>query len=238
VLKTGVIEFPTSHCILVEPKRAHGYSADNLPDLPVLPETLLALELQLQDYAVDLRAFTEVVLTDLGATLQILRMAARESETGEDQHIRIEDCICDFGPAACFEVLAKGAMMRNLQRHSISKIWDHARHIAQNAKHLAEAIPSAITPDQAYMAGLLHAIGSLPSILGWAWSEASHDYAATALKLADRWSLPGYLRDFFCEMLMPGFNPQWSEVMAEAHRLADVQADRCTMIDAAIRPSA
>ena len=238
MLKTGVIEFPTGRCILVEPRHSHSESADNLPGLPVLPETLLALELQLQNYSVDLHAFSEVILADLGATVQILRMAGREYSTAEDRHTRIEDCICDFGPAACFEAVANSALARSMQRQSVSQIWAHARQIAQNAKHLAESIPSAISPDQAYMAGLLHAIGSLPSILGWCWNEASHDYAATALKLAERWALPGYLRDFFCEMLMPGYNPQWSEMIAEAHRLAGGESDRCTMMDAVIRPSA
>ena len=237
MLKTGVIEFPIGRSILVEPRHSQSESADNLPNLPVLPETLLALELQLQNYTVDLHAFAEVVLADLGATIQILRLAGREYGACEDNYTRIEDCICDFGPTACFEAVARGAMARSLHRQAVSEIWAHARQIAQNAKHLAEAVPWAISPDQAYMAGLLHAIGSLPSILGWELSGA-HDYAATALKLAERWALPSYLRDFFCEMLMPGYNPQWSEMIAEAHRLANGQADRCTMIDAVIRPSA
>lgn len=238
MLKTGVIEFPTGRCILVEPRSAHRESVDNLPDLPVLPETLLAMELQLQSSSVDLRAFSEAVLSDLGATLQILRMAGREYGTADEQSIRIEDCICDFGPTACFDAVAQGAVVRSFQRRAIVDMWAHARNIAEHAKHLAEAIPCAINPDHAYMAGMLHAIGSLPSALGWGWSEASHDRALTGLKLAERWAFPGYLRDFFCEMLMPGYCPQWSEIMAEAHRLAGGHADHCTMCDTAIRPSA
>jgi HD-like signal output (HDOD) protein len=238
VLKTGVIEFPTGRCILVEPWRTHEESADNLPDLPVLPETLLAMELQLQNSSVDLRAFSEAILEDLGAILQILRMAGREYGAADDRPIRIEDCICDFGPAACFDAVAQGAVARSFQRRAVADIWAHAREIAKNAKHLAEAIPWAISPDQAYMAGMLHAIGSLPSVLGWDLSEASCDRAQTGLRLAERWAFPGYLRDFFCEMLMPGYNPQWSEIMAEAHRLAGEQVGRCPMCTAAIRPSA
>jgi HD-like signal output (HDOD) protein len=238
VLKTGVIEFPTGRCTVAESRPSHHESADNLPDLPVLPETLLAMELQLQSSSVELRAFTAAVQSDLGATLQILRMAAREYGTADDRPIRIEDCICDFGPAACFDAVANGVIARGFQRRIVMEIWTHAREIAANAKQLAEAIPWAISPDQAYLAGMLHAIGSLPAALGWGWSEASHDRALTGLKLAERWAFPGYLRDFFCEMLMPGYDPQWSEIMAEAHRLAGRQMDCCAMCDAAIRPSA
>ena len=238
MLKTGVIEFPTGRCIMVEPRASHQESVDNLPNLPVLPETLLAMELQLQSSSVDLREFSETVLSDLGATLQVLRMAGREYGADDERPMRIEDFICDFGPAACFEAVAKGAVARGFQRRVVVEIWTHAREIASNAKHLAEAIPWAISPDKAYMAGMLHAIGSLPAVLGWGWSEASHDRALTGLKLAERWAFPGYLRDFFCEMLMPGYNPQWSEIMAEAHRLAGTHTDPCAVCETAIRPSA
>jgi HD-like signal output (HDOD) protein len=238
VLKTDVIEFPTGRCILVEPRLAHDESADNLPDLPVLPETLLAMELQMQQSSVDLRTFAETVLGDLGATIQVLRMAGREYGAADDRPIRIEDCICDFGPAACRDAVAQGVMVRGFQRRVVSDLWSHAREIAKNARQLAESIPWAINPDQAYMAGMLHAIGSLPAALGWDWRETSSDHALTGLKLAERWAFPGYLRDFFCEMLMPGYHPQWSEIMAEAHRIAGGRVDRCSMCEAAIRPSA
>lgn len=238
MLKTGVIEFPTGRCILAEPRSVHHDRADNLPDLPVLPETLLAMELQLQSNAVDLRAFTATVLSDLGAVLQILRMAGREYGATDDRPIRIEDCICDFGPSACFDAVASGVIARGFQRRVVVEIWTHAREIATNAKHAAEAVSSGINPDEAYIAGMLHAIGSLPATLGWRWREASHDRAMTGLKLAEMWALPGYLRDFFCEMLMPGYKPEWSELMAEAHRLACAPMTRCALHDAAIRPSA
>lgn len=237
-MKTGVIEFPAGRCILAEPRSAHSESIDNLPDLPVLPETVLAMELQLQSSTVDLRTFTTTVLSDLGAILQILRMAGREYGATDDRPIRIEDCICDFGPSACFEAVASGVIARGFQRRVVAEIWTHAQEIATHAKHLAEDVPGTISPDQAYIAGMLHAIGSLPATLGWRWSEASHDRATTALKLAERWALPGYLRNFFCEMLMPGYKPEWSEIMAEAHRLAGSHITRWALHDAAIRPSA
>lgn len=238
MLKTGVIEFPTGRCILVEPRASRYESMDNLPNLPVLPETLLAMELQLQSSSVDLSEFAETVLSDLGATLQVLRMAGCEYGTDDERPMRIEDFICDFGPAACFEAVAKGAVVRGFQRRVVVEIWSHAREIARNAKHLAEMIPYAISPDRAYMAGMLHAIGSLPAVLEWGWSEASHDRASTGLKLAERWAFPSYLRDFFCEMMMPGYNPQWSEIIAEAHRLAGRHMDPCAECNAAVRPSA
>jgi HD-like signal output (HDOD) protein len=238
VLKTGVIEFPTGRCILVEPWLAACESADNLPDVPVLPETLLAMELQIRNSPVDLSAFTDAVLRDLGATIQILRMAGREYGASDDRPVRIEDCICDIGPAACLDAVARVTIARSAQRRAVFEAWEHAREIARCSRQLAEEIPWAINPDQAYMAGMLHAIGSLPSMLGWDWNEASYDREHTAMKLAERWAFPSYLRDFFCEMLMPGYNPQWSELMAEAHHLAYGHADHCPMCDAAIRPSA
>ena len=51
---------------------------DPLPAVPVMPETLLLLDLVAQEPTVDLRGMSQLVLDDMGATLQILRLAGRE----------------------------------------------------------------------------------------------------------------------------------------------------------------
>lgn len=237
MLKTGVVEFPAGN-IFSEHRRFQFETVDDLPDVPILPETLLTMELQLQENSVDLRGFSEAVLGDLGATIQVLRLAGLEYGTAEDRPVRIEDCISDLGLSACVDAAARGTFVRGIQQRADFEMWTHSREIAQYFRQLAENMPGTISPDQAYIAGLLHAIGALPALLGWHRSELAGNRALTALKLAERWRFPGYIKDFFCEVLIPGYHPHWSKILIAAHQLTDGSWARCPLDEAAMRPTA
>ncbi len=234
MLKTSVLEFPAGD-VLHDPLCFTYEVADGLPDVPALPETLLALELQLQENSVDLRGFTETVLSDLGATIQILRLAGQEYEIAEDYPSRIEDCISDLGLTSCFQAVLKGTLVSVGQQRADFELWTHSRKIANHFRVLAEKMPGPVSPDQAYIAGLLHAIGALPDALGWQWDDMPGNNILSALRLAERWRLPRYVKDFFREILMPGYNPHWSELLATAHRLAGPSWARCPVQGASLR---
>ena len=53
---------------------------DDLPGVPALAATLLKMELELHESSTDLRGFSEAVLGDVGATIQILRLAGRNTD--------------------------------------------------------------------------------------------------------------------------------------------------------------
>lgn len=228
MLKTSVLEFPGGNVLNEYPFFSYEM-ADELPDVPALPETLLTMEFQLQENSVDLANFSEAVLGDLGATVQILRLAGREYEFAEDCPTRIEDYISDLGLTACFNAVSKATLTRSSQQRANFEMWTHSREVARHFRALTEEVPGAVSPDQAYIAGLLHAIGALPEVLGWHWSETSSNHALSALKLAERWRLPGYVKDFFCETVMPGYNTHWSELLATAHHLARSSRARCPL---------
>lgn len=228
MLKTSVVEFPVGN--ILSDNRYFPYEmTDELPEVPVLPETLLSLEFLLQETSVDLRKFTEVVLSDLGATIQILRLAGREYGAAEDCPVRIEDYISDLGLTACFNAVANGTFGRDAQHRADFEIWSHSRDVARQCRVLAEEMPGAINPDQAYIAGLLHAIGTLPEFLGWRRQGHAENHLAAALELAEEWCFPRYLQDFFCENLMPGYSAQWSEFLAAAHQLTKASWARCPL---------
>jgi hypothetical protein len=233
VLKTSVLEFPAGNIL-----DAHGYFpcdlGDDLPDVPVLPETLLMMEFQLRENSVDLRRFTDVVLGDLGATVQILRLAGQEYGSSDDCPVRIEDCISDLGLTACLNAAARGTFAGGVQQRADFEIWTHSREIAKHCRLIAEEMTGSvnrgsINPDQAYMAGLLHAIGALPEFLGWQRGEVADGRVLSALKLSDRWCFPHYLKDFFNEMLIPGYDPRWSQFLSAAHQLAGASWARCPL---------
>lgn len=214
---------------------AQDQMADGLPGVPVLTETLLRMELELHEGSTDLRGFSEAVLADLGATIQILRLAGQEYGEAFDRPIRVEDCISDLGPRACMNAAATGSLLRGVRQHASFEMWAHSREVAQYFRLLAEQAPASISADQAYMAGLLHAIGALPAVLEWGRYGISGEPALAALKMAERWHFPRFIREFFCELLMPGDSPEWSNFIAVAHQPAKESWARCPLNSAPLR---
>lgn len=203
--------------------------SDDLPEIPVLPETLLRLELEVHERSVDLRAVTEVILSDLGATLQILRLAGREHACTEFRPTRIEDCISDLGVHACLEAVSAQTVARNSGKSEIAGTWAHSCEIAEYSRQIAEE-SQEIDPNEAYMAGLLHAIGMLPAVLGWAASKHGvSDFALAGFKLAKKWSLAPFIVKFLSEMHETKCTTPLPEIVRIAHLRADRSTIHCPM---------
>jgi HD-like signal output (HDOD) protein len=190
-----------------------------LPDVPVLPETLLVMELQSSAESIDLTGFTEAVLSDVGATIRILCLAGEEYGDSEDRPLRIEDCIADLGVEACMRAALHGMRTGSEDHDDIIEMWGHSTEIARQCQILADT-RFEINPSQAYLVGLLHDIGALPFVLGWNRDDLTGDYALSALKMAARWSFPAFLTDYFYEAYLPGKNRDWTDMIEAAHHAA------------------
>jgi HD-like signal output (HDOD) protein len=129
--------------------------------LPVLPETLLLLELKAQDRWIEIAEVARIVRRDLGATIQILRMAGSASTSTDNPSLCIEECIADLGLDVCIA----GLSCRGSNSESFAALWAHCREIAERAASIAEQAPDA-DPAEVYLVGLLHTIYALPPLLG------------------------------------------------------------------------
>ena len=58
--------------------------------------TVLGLEILLHEPCIDLRMASELVLSDVGATIQILRLVGREYEFATEHPCRMGDCIASL----------------------------------------------------------------------------------------------------------------------------------------------
>jgi HD-like signal output (HDOD) protein len=198
-----------------------------LPDVPIFPEILLRLDLEVQTPCVDLRAISQLVLGDLGATLQILRLAGREYGNNQDHPIRIEDCISDLGLDACLEAVSAQTQAHDRLYETIAETWAHAREIAWYSQRVAEEM-SEVNPEDAYLVGLLHGIGSLPTLLGWSASQTGAiDFELEGFRLAKQWWLPRCVVEFFSHKHMPGHSTVWQEIVRSAHHRANRSSVFC-----------
>ena len=207
--------FPARRDSLVDRQPLQVAASPDLPDTPVMPETLLLLDLMVQETCVDLRRMSQLVLADVGATLQILRLAGRHYGTAEDRPTRIEDCISDLGLRACLKAVSAQTLSRHGRQNELAAFWEHSRDVASHARLVAQDMPD-VDPEAAYLAGLLHGIGALPALLGWKDSGVT-DPALAGVRLAKRWSLPACVTELFKEMQLPEYATGWSGIVRKAH---------------------
>jgi hypothetical protein len=196
----------------------------SLPDVPVLSETLLLMELKSRDRAVDLREISQLVLGDLGAVLQIMRLAADEDISEDSRPTRIEDCISGLGMPACIEAMSRQTVKRRNRPAAIVETWTHAQLVAENCRYLAEENIVTANPDEAFMVGLFHTLGSLPEVLGWDWTAPfCEEPELMGLRMSEAWSLPHCVVEYFSEIQLLSKPGRWREVVTRAHRQANLR---------------
>jgi hypothetical protein len=199
----------------------------SLPDLPVFCETLLLTELAAGARPIELARISKLMLTDPGATIQVMRLAGRQCGAGGDSD-RIEDCISGLGVNACLDAMSRWTITRTGRYAAIEDAWEHARTIAEISSQLAKERVTDASPEDAALVGLCHEIGRWPEVLGWHWAAApagNDDLAG--LTIAEAWSLPWCVREYFASRSKTGVHSQWPAIIERAHQIAESQAGRC-----------
>ena len=218
----------TEHSVPSDSQTAALDLVRNLPDVPVLSETLLLMELKIRERVVDLREVSNLVLSDLGATIQIMRMSASEDYSADCRITRIEDCISGLGLQACFDAMSRRPLKRTAREAKVVEAWLHARNTAENARFLAEDEYPNIHPDEAYLVGLLHALGTLPTVLGWSRMRVlPSDPTLSGLQMAEAWSFPHCVSEYFSGLRAPKSANRWTQIVGLAHQQADRSLLRC-----------
>lgn len=196
-------------------------------DIPVMPETLLLIELEAKETCVDLGAVSQLVLGDMGATLQVLRLAGRTDGDAASRSTRVEDCVATLGVQSCLDAASAKLIPRGDLSQRITELWRHSGKIARQSKKLAE-MTLDIDPGQAYVVGLCHAIGVLPAVLGWSGVESQRsDPLLVGLGLARQWSLPSYVFDYFSDLHRGGGRSPWPKIVKAAHARIEQHLDLC-----------
>jgi hypothetical protein len=230
VLNAETIDIRTGRTLRPNELRIPGDPIDNLPDVPVLPETLLMMELRSHEFSIDLQEMSQLVLGDLGAVLQILRLAAREYEDAAERPTRIEDCISALGIQACLKAAAQQTILSDMRHGGVLELWAHAREVAQACRTVAATAGGAVQPEEAYLVGLTHALGSLPGLLGWQRpGPGCKRWEHAGTRLAECWSLPLCIQEFSTAWNRSDLGNPWVEIVRIAHRVARHSPQRCPL---------
>lgn len=217
-----IVEIGSAHRVQAATRSVHHDALRNLPDLPVLPETLLQMELQIRERVVDLAEVSRLILTDLGAALQVMRLAGREyGQTGE-KPTRVEDIVADLGLQACFDEIARSIPRKSAGQSAVFEAWAHSRKVAEVCSALAEEAEIDTDAVDAYLVGLFHELGILADILDW---EVKHllpiDQALAGLTMAEAWSLPSCVLEYFSDHRDRKASSRWITMVERAHAVVD-----------------
>jgi hypothetical protein len=192
-----------------------------LPDLPVFSETLLKLELAAHERPVELARVSDLLLSDPGAAIQVMRLAGRNWEGGGHPE-RIEDGIAGVGVQACLDAVSKHILTRRRVDSAIVEAWEHARVIAYLSGLLAQEMGWDAPPGDARWVGLCHEIGSFPAILGWGLAgEHAIDLNLAGLLMAQAWSLPRCVVEYFSDCLNAKSDSPWMMIVDHAHQMVE-----------------
>jgi HDOD domain-containing protein len=201
---------------LPDQKKFARKKVDLLDDVPVMSATVLGLEILLHEPCIDLRMASELVLSDVGATIQILRLVGREYEFATEHPHRMGDCIASLDAGTWFDAISARTFACDRQHAATSSLWNHCRVVAQYSQLVAESL-EGISPEEAYLVGLLHEISAIPSVLGWPSESAPLS--------AVQGSLPLFVLSAIHSMNDSSSSSTWKFILTSAHELAGVETD-------------
>jgi HDOD domain len=205
---------------LPQQKKFARKKVDLLDDVPVMSATVLGLEILLHEPCIDLRMASELVLSDVGATIQILRLVGREYESATEHPCRMGDCLASLDAGTWFDAISARTFACDREHAATSSLWNHSRLVARYAQLVAESL-DGISPEEAYLVGLLHEIEAIPHVLGWP-NQGPGSRESAAL-LAMEGSLPLFVLSAVRSMNDSCSTSRWRLILSAAHELAGVR---------------
>jgi hypothetical protein len=195
---------------------------NSLPNVPVMSSTALGLEMLLHEPYVDLRTASEFVLSDIGATIQVLCLIRKEYDSPADRPSRMVDCLSNLDVDAWFAAISARTFACDPEHASATAIWRHSRLVAQYAQLVADSVEN-ISAEDAYMVGLLHGISAIPNALGWTKGGLDGPDYPTFADIEQ--TLPNFVLDAMHSVNDSGSSSPWRHILTAAHDLADSRTD-------------
>ena len=206
---------------LPQQKKLPHKKLDLLDDVPVMSATVLGLEILLHEPCIDLQMASELILSDVGATIQILRLVGTEYEFSTEHPCRMGDCIASLDADTWFDAISARTFACDSEHAATGALWNHCRLVAQYAQLVAESL-NGVSAEEAYLVGLLHEIGAIPNVLGW--PDEGHGPGQLAALSAMEGSLPLFVISALRSVNDSRCCSIWKFILTAAHELAGAKA--------------
>ena len=197
-------------------------SADLLDEVPVMSATVLGLEMLLYEPCIDLRMASELILSDVGATIKILRLIGKEYEFAAERPSRMGDCLASLDVDVWFGAISAQTFVCDREHAAMTAVWNHCRLVAQYSQLVAESI-EGISPEDAYLVGLLHGIGAIPKVLGW--PTGGPDTRDPGALFEMEGMLPLFVLAALRSVNDPRPSSMWRFILTTAYELAGTRPD-------------
>lgn len=140
------------------------WRASFLDRVPAMSTTALAMEILLNEPSIDLSAAAELVLSDVGATIQILRLSGGDYCAATDRPSRMVDCLSSLDASEWLRAITRRTFVCDRAHLAEAALWKRCRTMAQYTRLAAESVDS-ISPEDAYLAGLLYDVSALAKLV-------------------------------------------------------------------------
>lgn len=216
-------------CLGSRPVELWSRNSELLETIPVMSGTILGLEMVIRRSCIDVSTATEIVSTDIGACIHLLRWVGRKYGYRQGGPTRISECIAIIDIDHFLEVLASRAFASDAPHAGWSQVRETCNGVAKFARMMAESIVG-VSPDDAYLVGMLHDRGLVGRVLGW--SQDHQDWIRSCGDLlASEGSLPVAITDAFKELKWNDPTGPWNFILSGAHELSDG-----AIADSSLRP--
>jgi len=199
-----------------------GQEANFAEEVPVMLATVLGLELLLREPCLDLRMASEIVLSDVGATIQILRLVGKQDDCGGGKPERMGECLASLEANVWFNAISARTFACDREHSATTAVWSRCRLVAQYSQLVAESL-EGVPADSAYLVGLLHEVGAIETVLGWPNDDPCRRDQA-ALLVMER-ALPPFVLAAMGSVNDPLAPSTWKFILTAAHELAGGSAE-------------
>lgn len=203
---------PLHRLHFIDRKSSAPTDADILSEIPAMSATVLGLDILLHEPVIDLQMAVDLILSDIGATIQVLRLVGAEFDANEERPYRMGDCLASLEARTWFNAISAKTFACDRKHEATTALWRHCRLIAEYSQFVAESVGCAGS-EEAYLVGLLHGIGDLPAVLGWQGKTAD------ALAAMDG-ALPPFVLDALHGVNDANSSSSWRFILTAAHELA------------------
>lgn len=206
----------------LEQKKLTMERADLLDEVPAMSSTVLGLDMLRNEPFIDLGMASDLILGDVGATIQILRLISREYGICGERPSRMGDCIASLDVSAWFGAISAHTFVADRKHLATAALWKHCRQVARYAQLVAESL-DGISPEDAYLAGLLHGIEQIPEALGWRHTSRSGQHQDILFAMGG--AFPPFVLTAIRSLKDSSAPSVWKSILYAAHELAGARVD-------------